>query len=162
MRKPFLSDHEAAVLRDELHEAAHLVEFDPHSPMETALGYVERQWTPLTRFLHDGTLRLDNNPSELALRHQKVGENNWIFCATDVGAEWNATVVSPIASCRMHDVEPYAYLRDVLSLLPAWTHTRTLELAPANWKETAQRPEVQEQLKHLQPLRKPVPHTPGE
>lgn len=134
----------------------------PHSPMETALGYIERQWTPLRRFLDDGTLRLDNNPSELALRHQKVGENNWIFCATDGGAEWNATVVSLIASCRMHDVEPYAYLRDVLTLLPAWPQTRALELAPANWKQTVQRPEIQEQLKHLQPLRKSVLHAPGE
>jgi len=132
----------------------------PHSPMETALGYLERQWTPLTRFLDDGVLRLDNNPSELALRHQKIGENNWIFCATDGGAEWNATVVSLIASCRMHDVEPYAYLRDVLSLLPAWPHTRALELAPANWSETAKRPDVREQLKHLQPLRHSLVHDP--
>lgn len=130
----------------------------PHSPIETALGYIERQWIPLTRFLDDGTLRLDNNPSELELRHQKVGENNWLFCATDGGAEWNATVVSLIASCRMHDVEPYAYLRDVLSLLPAWSQARVLDLAPLNWKQTAQRPEVLEQLKRLQPLRSIAHH----
>jgi len=130
----------------------------PHLPIETALGYIERQWIPLTRFLDDGALRLDNNPSELALRHQKVGENNWIFCATDGGAEWNATVVSLIASCRMHDVEPYGYLRDVLTLLPAWPQTRALELAPANWKETAQRPDVLEQLQRLQPLRQALVH----
>jgi len=129
-----------------------------HLPIETALGYIERQWIPLTRFLDDGALRLDNNPSELALRHQKVGENNWIFCATDGGAEWNATVVSLIASCRMHNVEPYAYLRDVLTLLPAWPQTRALELAPASWKETSQRSDVLEQLKRLQPFRQPLAH----
>lgn len=130
----------------------------PHSPIEKALGYLERQWTPLTRFLDDGALRLDNNPSELALRHQKVGENNWVFCATDAGAEWNATVVSLIASCRMKDVEPYGYLRDVLCLLPEWPQSRVLELAPANWKETAQRPDVLEQLKRLQPLTRQSTH----
>lgn len=133
----------------------------PHSPIEKALGYLERQWTPLTRFLEDGALRLDNNPSELALRHQKVGENNWIFCANDAGAEWNATVVSLIASCRMKDVEPYGYLRDVLTLLPAWPTSRVLELAPANWKETAQRPDVLEQLKRLQPLVRLRTHVEG-
>ena len=132
----------------------------PHSPIETALGYIERQWIPLTRFLDDGTLRLDNNPSELALRHQKVGGNNWIFCATDGGAEWNATVVSLIASCHMHGIEPYAYLRDVLSLLPQWPQTRVLELAPVNWNETLQRPDVMEQLKNLQPLRRTALHAP--
>lgn len=132
-----------------------------YSPIETALGYVDRQWTALTRFLDDGTLRLDNNPSELALRHQKVGENAWLFCATDSGAEWNATVVSLIASCRVHDVEPYGYLRDVLSLMPGWPVPRVLELAPVNWKQTSERPDVQEQLKRLQPLRTVQPHDPS-
>lgn len=129
-----------------------------HSPIETALGYLERQWVPLTRFLDDGSLRLDNNPSELQLRHQKVGENNWLFCATDAGAAWNATVVSLIASCRMHGVEPYAYLRDVLTLLPDWPAQRALDLAPANWKQTSQRPEVVEQLERLQPLQRGAGH----
>jgi hypothetical protein len=90
---------------------------DPSSPIEVAMGYIQRQWTGLTRFLEDGSLRLDNNPSELELRHQKVGAKNWLFCATDGGAEWNAVVVSLIASCRMHDIEPLAYLRDLLTLL---------------------------------------------
>ena len=58
------------------------------SPIERALGYLERHWIALTRFLDDGRLRLDNNPSELELRHQVVGRKNWLFCATDGGATW--------------------------------------------------------------------------
>jgi hypothetical protein len=94
-----------------------------------------------------------NNPSELALRHQKVGLKNWLFCATDGGAEWNAVVVSLLASCRMHDIEPIAYLRDVLTLLPSWPKHRVLELAPANWRETLEKPETREKLKGLQLIR---------
>ncbi len=94
----------------------------------------------LTRFLEDGRIRLDNNPSELELRHEAVGRKNWLFCATDNGAEWNATVVSLIASCRMHDIEPWAYLRDVLTLLPVWLKSQVIELAPAFWRATLARP----------------------
>jgi hypothetical protein len=130
----------------------------PHSPIEVAMGYIERQWVGLTRFLDDGGLRLDNNPSELALRHQKVGQKNWLFCATDGGAEWNAVVVSLLASCRMHAIEPLAYLRDLLILLPAWPKSRVLELAPANWRETLEKPETQEKLKGLRLIRYDLDH----
>lgn len=124
------------------------------SLIEVALGYCERQWTPLTRFLDDGTLRLDNNLSEGELRHQVVGSKNWLFCASDGGATWNANVVSLIASCRMHGIEPHAYLRDVLSLLPDWDRTCALELAPMNWKDTLEKPETVEHLERVQLLRR--------
>ena len=132
--------------------------FVPSSPIEVAMGYIQRQWSGLTRFLDDGSLRLDNNPSELELRHQKVGAKNWLFCATDGGAEWNAVVVSLIASCRMHDIEPLAYLRDVLSLLPSWKMDRILELAPLNWRQTLQKPETQQDLKRRQLICYDVDH----
>lgn len=122
------------------------------SLIEVALGYVDRQWTALTRFLDDATLRLDNNPSELELRHQVVGRKNWLFCATDGGAHWNAVVVSLIASCRMHDVEPWAYLRDVLTLLPSWSQNRALELAPSDWRKTLEQPEVSKLLENCRLL----------
>ncbi len=122
---------------------------DAGTAIELALGYLERQWVPLTRFLEDGRIRLDNNPSELELRHEAVGRKNWLFCATDNGAEWNATVVSLIASCRMHDIEPWAYLRDVLTLLPVWLKTKVIELAPAFWRDTLARPETQRLLTEL-------------
>lgn len=81
-----------------------------------------------------------------------MGRKNWLFCASDGGAEWNATAVSLIASCRMHDIEPWAYLRDVLTLLPAWPVARALELAPASWSETSKQPEVLELLQNRQLL----------
>lgn len=65
---------------------------------------------------------------------------------SDDGGGVNATLVSLLASCEMHGIEPYAYLRDLLCLVPAWPQTRVLELAPANWKATSARAEVVAQL----------------
>ncbi|MEZ4226702.1 MAG: transposase domain-containing protein [Polyangiaceae bacterium] len=53
---------------------------------------------------------------------------------------------SLLASCRMHDVEPWSYLRDLLCLLPDWPAHRLLELSPLHWTATAQLPEVQRAL----------------
>ncbi len=90
-------------------ERPHLVD---GTPMAQAFGYLINQKTPLLRFLDDGRLRLDNNISELQLRAEVVGRKNWLFCGSDHGVAWNTTVVSLIASCKLHDIEPGAYLRD--------------------------------------------------
>ncbi|NMO14211.1 transposase [Pyxidicoccus fallax] len=74
----------------------------PKSPLGEALTYLLNQLTPLERFLEDGRLWLDNNLSENALRHQVVGRKNWLFAGSDEGADWNATFVTMIASCRLH------------------------------------------------------------
>jgi transposase len=90
------------------------------SPLAKAMNYLVNHREPLSRFLEDGRLRLDNNISEVELRRQAVGRHNWNFCGSDDGAEWNATTTSLIASCQLHGIEPWAYLRDVLTLLPTW------------------------------------------
>lgn len=54
--------------------------------------------------------------------------------------------MSLLASCEMHGIEPYAYLRDLLCLVPSWPQTKVLDLAPANWRATSARPEVVAQL----------------
>jgi transposase len=118
-------------------------------PIHQAFGYLINQKIPLLRFLADGRLRLDNNLSELALRAEVVGSKNWIFCGSDNGVEWNTTVVSLIASCRLHDIEPWAYLRDVLTLLPGWPDDKVVELAPKYWKETRARPDTEQRLEAL-------------
>jgi transposase len=127
-------------------------------PMKTAVGYLVRQRRVLTRFLDDGALRLDTNPAELELRREVVGRKNWLFVGNDGAAEWNTVAVSLIASCQMHGVEPWAYLRDVLTLLPVWSQTRVLELAPKSWVKTREQPETQRLLDELDLLRRAVPH----
>lgn len=122
------------------------------TPIDLALGYVVRQRRALLRFLSDGRLRLDTNPAELALRKEVVGRKNWLFVGSDDGAQWNTIAVSLIASCQLHDIEPWAYLRDALTLLPSWAEDRALELAPKNWPATLAKPETQARLAELRLL----------
>lgn len=119
------------------------------TPIHAALGYLVRQREPLQQFLIDGRLRLDTNPAELELRKEVVGRKNWLFVGSDDGARWNTITVSLVASCQMHDIEPWSYLRDVLTLLPSWPQQRVLELAPKNWRATLARPDTQESLAQL-------------
>jgi hypothetical protein len=97
------------------------------------LQYALNQGESLRRFLDDARLRLDNNPSERQLRREVLGRKNWLFCGSEDGAEWNTVFVSLIASCQLYGIEPWAYLRDVLSLLPRWPAKRAIELAPKYW-----------------------------
>jgi hypothetical protein len=107
-----------------------------------------------------------NNISELNLRREVVGRKNWLFVGSDDGGEVNATVVSLLASCSLHKIEPFAYTRDPLCLLPRWPRHRVLELAPAYWRETLEKRETQQAL-DANVLRRVVgldaaPHRPPE
>ena len=101
--------------------------------LATALGYAVRQREPLTRFLDDGRLRIDNNASERALRSIAVGRKAWMFCGSDDHAQATANLFSLIASCRLHGLDPEAYLTDILRVFAAWPANRHLELAPKYW-----------------------------
>lgn len=122
------------------------------APMAKAMNYVVNHRVPLTRFLDDGMLRLDNNLAELELRREKVGAKNWLYCGSDDGAHWNSVAVSLVASCQLHGIEPWAYLRDVLTLLPSWSAKHVLALAPKHWNETRQQADTQERLRALRLL----------
>jgi hypothetical protein len=101
-----------------------------------------------------------NNRSERELRREAVGRKNWLFVGSDDGAKWNATFVSLIASCQQHKLEPWAYLRDLFCLLPAWPAHRVLELAPKHWRQTCEQPEVQRRLAadRLRSISQVTPH----
>ena len=116
------------------------------SPMYDGVRYARNQRKGLRRFLDDGRLPLDNNISERELRRQAVGRKNWMFLGSDDGGHVNAIFTSLLASCRMVGVEPWAYLRDLMCLLPRWPKHEVLELAPVNWAATAQRDDVQAKL----------------
>lgn len=112
------------------------------TPIYDGVRYARNQRGGLSRFLKDGNLPLDNNISERELRRQAVGRKNWLFVGSDDGARANATFTSLLASCRMLGIEPWAYLRDLLCLLPDWPVHRVLELAPTSWAETSARDDV--------------------
>lgn len=112
------------------------------SPIYDGVRYARNQRAGLQRFLSDGRLPLHNNESELNLRRQAIGRKNWLFVGSDDGARANAIFTSLLATCGMHDIEPWSYLRDVLCLIPSWPTHRLLELAPVNWAASQARPEV--------------------
>lgn len=76
--------------------------------------------------IEDGRLPLHNNMSELNLRSETVGRKNWLFVGSDEGGEVNARFVSLLASCRLSNVEPWSYLRDLLCPLPRWSDVQKL------------------------------------
>jgi transposase len=114
------------------------------TPLAAAIRYSLNQEQALRRFLTDGRLPATNNISERQLRRQAVGRKNWLFVGSSDGAEVNTTFSTLIASCHLNDVEPEAYLREVMCLLPDWPQRRILELAPCNWKQTREQPEAQQ------------------
>ncbi|MEZ4430557.1 MAG: IS66 family transposase [Nannocystaceae bacterium] len=116
------------------------------TPLAKALGYSRNQRKALERFLDDGRLPLDNNVSERNLRREVLGRRNWLFVGSDDGALTNTVFVSLLASCQLHGLEPWAYLRDLFCLLPTWPRSRVLELAPANWRETLEQQDAQQRL----------------
>ena len=113
------------------------------TPAAQAIGYARNQRQALCRFLEDGRLPIHNNGSERQLRREAVGRKNWLFLGNDYGGEANTSFVSLLASCQLHKLEPWAYLRDILCLLPSWSVQRVLDLAPAYWVNTAAREDVQ-------------------
>jgi transposase len=116
------------------------------TPISRAIGYARNQRAALSRFVDDGRLPLDNNISERNLRREVLGRKNWLFLGSDEGARVNTILVSLLASCQLHGIEPWAYLRDIFCLLRRWPKDRFLELSPAFWKQTLQQPETQQRL----------------
>lgn len=112
------------------------------TPIAAGIRYARNQRVGLAQFLDDGRLPIHNNASELALRREAIGRKNWLFVGNDDGGVVNATFTSLLASAQLCDVEPWAYLRDVLSLLPRWREHALLDLAPFRWKKTAERDDV--------------------
>ncbi len=116
------------------------------TPLYSALTYAKNQKDALERFLDNGSLPLHNNTSELAVRREAIGRKNWLFLGNDRGGLTNARLVTLLASCELHDIEPTVYLMEILLLLPVWPAARMLELAPVNWKKTRQTLDVRDLL----------------
>ena len=112
----------------------HLQTTLPQSPIGQALGYASRHWTELTRFADDGELEIDNNDVERALRHVAVGRKNWLFAGSEAGGHRAAICYSIVMTCKLNGVDPYAYLRDILTERSVNPHRDVAELTPMAWK----------------------------
>jgi transposase len=123
----------------------------------TALGYSVRQEQALRRFLDDGRLRMDNNSAERELRSVAVGRRAWMFYGSDDHASAAGNILSLVASCKLHDLDPEPYLSEVIHVVPYWPRDRYLELAPRYWRATRARLSVKELASDLGLITVPPP-----
>ena len=106
----------------------------PKGPLGEAIGYALSQWKPLTRFLDDARLPVDNNASERALRPAALGRKNYLFVGNDQAGQNIAGLYSLVATCEANGVNPFEYLADVLPRLASHPASRTDELLPHRWR----------------------------
>ena len=105
----------------------------PKSKLGRALSYLRNNWEALKRFLSDAQLPIDNNEAERDLRRVALGRKNWMFVGSEAGGERTAIILTIVASAHRHDLDVWAYLRDVLERL-ATGDTNLEELLPDVWK----------------------------
>ena len=115
-------------------QAAHGGPVLPKSPMGQAIAYTLNQWEALCVYTRDGELNIDNNVSERNLRRLATGRNNWTFLGSDNGGLTAAVLFSLVATCERHQVNPFVYLRDVLTRIAAHPMNRLAELLPDRWQ----------------------------
>ncbi|MGA2191271.1 MAG: IS66 family transposase [Steroidobacteraceae bacterium] len=107
----------------------------PNSALGKALGYAHRQWPKLVRHLDHAEIPVDNNYSEQQIKHFATGRKAWLFSYDASNAQASANLFSLVMTCRVNDVEPYAYLNYIFEHLPAASTVEQIEaLLPWNLK----------------------------
>jgi len=107
----------------------------PQSQLGTAMDYALGQWRTLETYLTDGRVEIDNNLVENAIRPTAIGKKNWLFVGEADAGQRSAIIYTLIESCRRRDLDPYAYLKDVLTRLPHMTNHQITEVLPAAWNK---------------------------
>lgn len=115
---------------DELAASPALV---PGTPLATAVGYSRNHRAALRRFLDDARLSPDNNAVERALRLVAVGRKNWLFAGSEQAADDAATLYTLVAGCRELELDPWAYVRDVIRRRAADPSASAADLTPRAW-----------------------------
>ena len=126
----------SAPLMTELHalSKAQLAQLSRNHDLAKAFNYMLRRWDAFTRFLDDGRVCLTNNAAERALRCVPLGRKAWLFCGSDRGGQRAAILYTLIQTARLNDVDPQAWLADVLARIADHPAHRLHELLPWNWR----------------------------
>jgi transposase len=103
------------------------------SAVAEPIDYMLRRWDRFARFIDDGRVCLTNNTAERALRGFALGRKSWLFAGSDRGAERAAVMSTMITTAKMNDVDPQAWLADVLARIADHAVHRLDELLPWNW-----------------------------
>jgi transposase len=108
----------------------------PRSPIGQAIAYSLPRWEKLSLYTTNAMLQIDNNPVENAIRPVAIGRKNYLFAGSHEAAQRAAMVYSLFASCRLHQINPYDWLKDVLQRMHLYTTSNIAELLPQNWKKS--------------------------
>jgi transposase len=114
---------------------AQLAKLSRNHDLAKAINYMLRRWDAFTRFLTDGRICISNNAAERALRCVPLGRKAWLFCGSDRGGQRAAVLYTLIQTARLNDVDPQAWLADVLARIADHPSTRLAELLPWNWQQ---------------------------
>ena len=125
----------SAPLMAELHSwlSAQLAKLSRGHDLAKAINYMLRRWEAFTRFLDDGRVCLTNNAAERALRCIPLGRKAWLFCGSDRGGQRAAVLYTLIQTCRLNNVDPQAWLADILTRIADHPASRLDDLLPWNW-----------------------------
>jgi transposase len=124
----------AGPLLDAMHAwlTATLARVPGRGDLAGAIRYALSRWEALTRYLGDGTLEIDNNPVERAIRPLTLGRRNWLFAGSDAGGTRAAAIASLVATAKLNGLDPEAYLRHVLGVIADYPVSRVAELLAWN------------------------------
>jgi transposase len=125
---------QAKLLLDAMHDWLHesLGKLSAKSETTKAIRYMLERWQALTRYVDDGRIEIDNNIAERALRTVALGRKNWLHCGSDTGGERAAAMYSLIGSAKMSGIDPFVYLRHVLTHIADHPIKRITEMLPWN------------------------------
>lgn len=109
----------------------------PKSAIGKALAYSIERWNRLTVYTTDGMLNIDNNPVENSIWPVALGRKNYLFAGSHEAAKRSGMLYSLLGTCKMHGIDPYVWLKDVLSRIAQHPINRISELLPHNWNTQA-------------------------
>lgn len=123
------------------------IKYSERSLSGKAVTYAYTRWSNMMRYLEDGSIQIDNNLAENAIRPITLGRKNYLFCGNHEAAGWMSIICSLIGTCKEHHVNPRLYLNDVIAQMPyvvqplkAPSQDQLLQLLPHNWAQ--QHPEA--------------------
>lgn len=126
----------------------------PSNPMTKALAYARERRLGLEVYLTDPDVPIDTNHLERALRAIPMGRRNWMFCWTELGAKHVGIMQSLIVTCRLHQIDPYDDLVDVLQRVGQHPASRVEELTPRRWRQLFAASPLRSPLHGLHAIRK--------
>ena len=125
-------------LVEELHDwlQTERVKLSRSSPVSEPIDYMLKRWNGFTSFLGDGRICLTNNAAERALRGFALGRKSWLFAGSDRGADSAAFMATLIMTAKLNDIDPQAWLANVLAKIADTPISRLEQLLPWNWTST--------------------------